>query len=254
MSWKLAAISLALVWRNIGAAVLVSLVPAAAALVLSLGIFAALGVRPGMLTFALAFGGWSGRVAAALALAAVVVILAAAWAAVGWHRFVLRGEQPGIVPRLDARLVGDYALRSTVISVVLLVLLFPVSAMGMQMLAMVGLGGLALARLALAFAMTALMAFLWLRLALILPGLVLGHRVSVAESWAATGTRTEEVLGASSILVGLDLVLSSLLDIAPLGVWPGLLLRLALVWVMTLAGAGLLSLIYRDLIEGRRLR
>lgn len=253
MSWKLAAISLALVWRNLGVALRLSLAPALAALVLTVAGWAALGVRPGMATFALAFGGWSEQVALALALAAVLVMLAAAWVMIGWHRFLLRGELPGPVPRLELRLVGDYALRSALISVLLLVLLFPVSAMGMQLLAMTGMGGLVLARLALAFAMTALMAFLWLRLALILPALALDARLTMGESWAATGTGTTDVLGASSILVGLDLVLASLLDLLPLGSWPVLVLRLVLMWVMALAGAGLLSIIYAERVEGRRM-
>lgn len=253
MSWKLAAVSFALVWRNLGVAIRVSLVPVLAALLVAVAAWAALGVRPGMVTFALAFGGWSGRVALAVAVAAVMVVLAASWVAVDWHRFVLRGEVPGRIPAFDPALVGGYALRSVLLSLVLLLLLFPVSAIGAQMLAMIGLGGVALAQLALAFVMTALMAFLWLRLALILPGLVLGTPVTVTESWAATAERVEDVLGASSIIVALDLVLSSLLDLAPLGPWLALAARLVLMWVMAMAGTSLLSLIYRDRIEGRRL-
>lgn len=254
MSWKLAAISLALVLRNPGAALRATLVPALAALLLGAAGWAVLGVTPGMATFALAFGGWTGKVALALAFAAALVILAAAWVATGWHRFVLLAEMPGWLPRATPRLAGDYALRSTLISLVLLVLLFPVSAIGMRMLAMLGLSGLVLARLALAFALTALLAFLWLRLTLVLPALALGRAMTLADSWAATGARSGDILGAAAILAGLDLVLSALLDLAPPGLWPVLVLRLGLMWVMALAGTGLLSLLYRDISVGRRPR
>lgn len=253
MSWKLAAISLAMVWRNLAVAVRMSLGPALAGLAVTVAGWVALGVRPADVTLALAFGSMDGRIAVALALAAVVVMLTVAWVMIGWHRLVLQDEVPGFAPAFEPRLIGDYALRSALISLLLLVLLFPVSAMGMQILAMLGLGGLVLTRLALAFAMTALMAFLWLRLTLILPAMAVGHKLTIGESWAATSGRAEEVLGASSILVGLDLVFSSILDLAPLGLWPGLLLRIALMWVMTLAGAGLLSLLYAERVEGRRL-
>lgn len=253
MSWNLVALSFAMILRNPGVVIRISLVPFALALLLTGLGWALLGVGPQAMARALALGLVETSVTIALALAAVLIILAMAWSSIAWHRFVLRAEVPGIMPEFVPPRIGSYALRSTLISVLLLVMLFPLSAIGLQMLGALGLLGFWPGQLAIAFGVATLMVFLWVRLTLILPAVALGQPLTIAESWAATATRTDDILRAAAILAALELVFSGLLDLAPFAVMLALVLRLLLMWILTLAGAGLLSLFYGELIERRHL-
>lgn len=253
MGWKLAANSLATILRNPGTAVRVTLAPFALAAVLSVIIWWFLGVGIDTVTFALAFGSIDGRVASALASATVIVIFVASWSALAWHRFLLTGEVPGALPAFDWNRTGSYALRSTLITLSLLILLFPISAVGMQVLTISGLLGIDLVRLGFSFLMTGLMAFLWFRLALVLPAVAVERSLTVSESWSVTGARAEVILRAGAIIVALDLVAGALLDFAPLGQWPVLVLRLLLTWFFALAGTSLVTMLYAELVERRRL-
>lgn len=253
MGWILAANSLATIQRNPGAAIRVSLAPFVIAAVLSVIIWQLLGVGIDTVAFALALGSIDGRVAAALASVTVLVLFAASWSALAWHRFLLRGDVPGFLPAFNLNRTGSYALRSTLITLSLLILLFPISAVGMQVLTMTGLLGIDLVRLGFSFVMTSLMAFMWFRLSLILPAVAVERALTVSESWNVTGPRAQDVLTAGAVIVALDLVAGSLLDLVPLGQWSVLVLRLAFTWFFALAGTSLVTMLYAELVESRRL-
>lgn len=253
MGWILAANSLATILQNPGAAVRVSLAPFVIAAVLSVIIWQLLGVGIDTVAFAIAVGSVGGRVAAALASTTVIVIFAASWSALAWHRFLLQDEVPGFLPAFDWNRTGSYALRSTMITLSLLILLFPVSAVGIQVLTIAHLFETNLVRLGFSFVMTSLMAFLWFRIALVLPAVAVEREFKVSESWAVTNIRSQDILTAGAVLVALDLVAGALLDLVPLGQSPVLVLRLLLTWFFALAGTGLLTMLYAELVERRRL-
>lgn len=252
MGWKLAAISLATILRDPGPAIRVSLAPIIIAAVLTAIIWMLLGVNLETLGFALAVGAIDGRVAAALASATVIVIFSASWIALAWHRFLLRGEVPGFLPGFDWNRTGSYALRSTMITLSLLILLFPISAVGMQLMTTSGLLGIDLVRLGFSFVMTGLMAFMWFRLALVLPAVAVEHPLTVSESWTVTGARAQEILAAGAIIVALDLVFGALVDFAPLGWGLVAALRLLLTWYFAMAGTSLITMLFAELVERRK--
>ncbi|MCC7320071.1 MAG: hypothetical protein IT542_03735 [Rubellimicrobium sp.] len=253
MSWKLAAISLALVFRNLGVALRVSVGPVLLGIGAGWLVFSLFGVTPAMVAVAIDTNLVDPGVAFALLIALAALVIAAAWVAVGWHRFILLDEVPGLLPNLAPRRVAIYAWRSGVLSLLVVLLMFPVSAIGMQVLALTGLMRIDLMRDAFSFAVGAFMTFLWLRLALGLPAAALDRVHSVSKSWNDSARLSSEILGAGAVIAALDLVFSSILDLLPLGLVPGLVVRGVLAWVVAMAGGALLSLVYAHLVEGRRL-
>lgn len=253
MSWKIVAHSLSLLFRNFADALKVSVGPILLMVAFGWGIFALLDVSPQMLVFGLATGRIAPEAALAVSLALVGVLFASAWIAVAWHRFILLEEYPGLLPPMPGSRIAAYAGRSILLAILMLLLMFPLSAIAGQVLLLTGLGQLGLAQALVGFGLATLFTFLWLRVAVVLPATAVGRPYSLSQGWNDGARLSGDIFNAAAIVVALNMVASLILGLVPLGLWPGLIAQAVVTWVTMMVGTSLLTTLYGHLVEGRSL-
>lgn len=253
MSWKIVAHSLSLLFRNFADALKVSVGPILLMVLFGWLAFAALGVSPQMLAFGLMTGRIAPAALLAVSLGVVGVLFASAWIAVAWHRFILLEEYPGLLPAIPGGRIAAYAGRSILLAILMVLLMFPVSAVVGQVLLLAGLAQLALAQGLVGFGLATLFTFLWLRIAVVLPATAVGRPYSLSQGWNDGSRLSSEIFNAAAIVVALNMVASLILGLLPVGLWPGLVLQAALTWVTMMVGTSLLTTLYGHLVEGRSL-
>lgn len=253
MSWKIVAHSLSLLFRNLADALKVSVGPILLMVLFGWAVFAVLGVSPQMLVFGFAIGRPSSEAVLAISLALVGVLFASAWIAVAWHRFILLEEYPGLLPAMPGSRIAAYAGRSILLAIVMILLMFPLSAVAAQVLALTGLAGLTIAQALLGFGLATLFTFLWLRIAVVLPATAVGRPYSLSQGWNDGARLSSEIFNAAAIVVALNMVVSVALSLLPLGFWPDLIAQVVLTWVTMMVGTSLLTTLYGHLVEGRSL-
>lgn len=253
MGWLIVKHSFALVFRNFGQALKVSVAPI---LIASVSVYLMILITG----FTLAWTTTSlmlGRIPTALVVVGLFGVLAylfvATWTAVAWHRFILLEEYPGIIPPLAMPTIMTYIGKSLVIAMLLLLALIPMSVAGGLVLALLGLTQNALASLVLGFFLSLILTFIWLRLAVALPGIAVARPMSNRDAWTATKSISDDIFGAAAILVAINTGVSVLVDfVLPLG-WPYFGVMFALSWVTMMVGISLLTTLYGHLIERRPL-
>ena len=253
MGWTIVAHSFALLFRNLGAALKVSLGPFAVTLVFgALAVLAAGGTPAG---FAATMAGAEAPPALALAVIAalVAVVFASAWVAIAWHRFVLAEENPSFLPQIPRKSLGGYVWRSFTLGLMMVVVAFPLSAMGGVVMTLTGLSGLILAELLVAFVVATALSYLWLRMAIVLPAVAMGRPLLLSQAWAAGAPYAGEILKAAAILVGLNLVITRMLELIAFPLWISAIAQLGLSWITIMAGTSILTTLYGVLIEKRSL-
>ena len=185
-------------------------------------------------------------------------IIAGAWLAVVWHRFVLLEEYPnGYVPPFTATLVMGYVGRLIVIAVVVLAggLLGGTAVAVFSALAppLAILGGIAL-----------VIAMVWIavRLSVMLPAAAIGTRMSVGEAWEHTKDTHPALLGATIlmaifnmiILIPALLLMMIFVGFEPTGLNPAqVLINLVFGWISTMLTVSLATTLYGVAVEGRQL-
>lgn len=253
MGWKIVAHSFALLFRNLSDALKVSIGPFVLAIVFgAMAIVAAGGGPDAILT---AMDGVEAPPAVALALVAamVAVIMASAWVAIAWHRFVLAEEYPGFLPKIPTGVLGGYVWRSFSLGLMMVVIAVPLSAIAGIVMTVTGLAGFGLAEMAASFGVATVLSFLWLRVAIVLPAIAMGRPMSLPQAWALGIPYGGEILKASAILVALNLVGSQILALLPLPALLGFVAQLVLTWVTMMAGTSILTSLYGVLVEKRAL-
>lgn len=253
MGWKIVAHSLALLFRNFADALKVSVVPLVLAIFLGWLAFRVAGTSPQMIAFGLVMGRISSETALAVSLVMIVFLFASSWIAVAWHRFILLEEYPGLIPPVHGSRIAAYAGRSLVLALLLLVVIFPVTAVAGQLMLLSGLGGIWLAQLVLSYGLAVFFTFVWLRIAIVLPATAVGRAYSLSQGWNDGARLSNEILNAAVIVVALNMVATSILGLLPLGLIAGLVAQVAVTWITMMAGSSLLTTLYGHLAEGRRL-
>lgn len=253
MSWKIVAHSLSLLFRNLVDALKVSVGPIVLMVLFGWLVFSLLGVSPQMLAFGVATGRVAPEAALAISLGLVGVLFASAWIAVAWHRFILLEEYPGLLPAMPGSRIAAYAGRSILLALLMILLMFPLSAIAGQVLLLTGLGQVGLVQALVGFGLATLFTFLWLRIAVVLPATAVGRPYSLSQGWN-DGTRlSSEIFNAAAIVVALNMLVSVILGLLPIGLWPGLVAQVVLTWVTMMVGTSLLTTLYGHLVEGRPL-
>ena len=199
-----------------------------------------------------------GMVVIVQVLAVVGSIIAGAWLAVVWHRFVLLEEYPnGAVPPFQGDLVTRYVLRLVVIFCVMI---------GIGLL-----GGLATAMFAaivpfvgvvMGAGLIVVMILVSVRLSVMLPAAAVGVSMGVSEAWNKTRDSQWSLFGGT-ILIAL---LSTLLAIPALilmyifGVLEAteisviqIAINVVFGWIATMLTVSLATTIYGVAVEGREL-
>ena len=253
MGWKIVAHSLALLFRNFGNALKVSVAPLLVALFLGWLAFRVTGASPQMIAFGIAMGRIAPQAAVAISIVLIVFLFASAWIAVAWHRFILLEEYPGLVPQMPGSRIAAYVGRSIVLALLLLIVIFPASAVVGQLLVISGLSQLSAAQLLVSYGLAVLFSYVWLRVAIVLPATAVGRPYTLSQGWNDGARLSGEIFNASAIVVALNMVATMILNLLPLGIVPGLIAQVVVTWVTMMTGSSLLTTLYGHLAEGRRL-
>lgn len=247
--WQFFTHSVGLVFRNLDAALRLSLLPYCAHVAAQLYLF----LNPELLMPT--EPGAEGVPAAVEPLQAAIFLglqmlafLSSLWIAVLWHRYVLREEiAAGWQQPFPGGLVLGYLGRT-----LLLVLL--------MMLAMLTLSiptGLVMAAssamvIPMLFSSVVAVFFLFLRLGVILPAGAMGQRLTLHEAWRATGAESGAILALAAIMVGFFVLLQvpNFVAGAPGSVFT-FVYTLCIGWVLTMVGSSLLTTLYGICVEKR---
>jgi hypothetical protein len=188
----------------------------------------------------------------------VLLFLLGLWIAVGWHRYVLTNEMPGIVPRLHLDRVMGYFGKSILIGLlvlpVVLVCSIVVTAIVAPLFRDQALAQPILFGSVIGFLIYLPVGTVAMRLSAALPGVALEPGVSVFTGWNATAGHTLSIMGVVllSIIAGLVLGLPNVFFFAPMSI-PSLIWQFATQWVMVMVGVSILTTLYGHYVEGRPL-
>lgn len=256
MSWQIFLHSVRQVFANLGGALRVSAVLTVAQVVVVLTLGAAMFEDRAQLEAMMRDGSvpWG-----KFALAAVLQTVLWLWLVVGWHRYVLLGEEPGVVPvlRLD-RMLGYFG-KSLLIALLLIPVALVFSFVGGLIVGGLGIGasgrGLALALLLLVLLVYLPVVTIGTRLATMLPGAALEPGVPLFSGWEATRDATLTVMGVVVIgilcVLGVEFVGGRLFP-DPASV-PAVIWLVATQWAMAMVGASILTTLYGHYVQGRPL-
>lgn len=256
MGWNLVRHSFVLLFNNLGNALKVSVGPFLILIAAIVGLTIAFGVSfeqfmPGARPPTELPPEAAGGLFFGILLILMASLFVFSWVAVSWHRFVLLEEYPGLLPALSGRPIWPYIGRSILLALVLVLIALPV-------LFVLGLfiGALMNSQLllfALNIAVGALFGWVWLRLALLLPGTAVGKPISMGDAWGASSRLSGPIFQAAVILVALNVLISLVFGAALGGNIVGDLLNLIVTWVTMMVGISMLTTLYGHLIEGRDL-
>ncbi len=253
MGWLIVKHSFSLVFRNFGYALRVSVGPVLIATALVYLMILITGFTPAWATTSLMLG----RVPTSLVMVGLIAVLAylivATWIAVAWHRFILLEDYPGFLPALLVPTIMTYIGKSAVIGILLFLALIPTSLVAGLGLALLGLTQNALASLVLGFFLGLILTFVWLRLAIVLPGVAVAKPMGIRDAWTATKPVSDDIISAAAILVAINTGVSVLVDFfLPVG-WLYVGVMFGLSWITMMVGISLLTTLYGHLIEKRPL-
>ncbi|WP_217622878.1 hypothetical protein [Ketogulonicigenium robustum] len=190
----------------------------------------------------------------ALLAALAVVVAISAWIAVAWHRFILREEYPGLLPSVQGKLLGSYVLRTMVMSLVLVLVIFVANLfVGLIMAGLATfLPGLLVGSLG-GFVLGLIFTWVWLRIGLVLPAAAVGQKMSMLESWRITKPLAEQVLVISAMFMAINIALELVLSLFAGFAIFSLVISLCTAWFMMMLGLCLPTTLYGVMIEGREL-
>ncbi|WP_158964856.1 hypothetical protein [Chachezhania sediminis] len=248
MGWAIFVHAVGMVFRNLGAALRLSLVPFAVPTVMIV-----LTIRD-----ALANGAEGDMVAdeviglfTSLLPGGLLMALAALWVAVSWHRFVLLEEYPtGWIPRWHGGVTFSYFVKGLLLS---LVMIGPAFLVMMAAGVVVAAAGTAVLMLdyVLQIAVSVAMGWFFFRWSPILPAAALGQRMSLGEAWAATSQGAQPLLALAIIVQGVNVLMTGVA--VQLAAVPAVLMvaTVAWSWVNFVVGVSIMTAIYGHYVEER---
>lgn len=253
MGWLIITHSFGLVFRNFGNALKVSVGPIIIASVLLYLTILLTGFTPAWAATSIMLGRLPGSLVAIVAVAAAVYLFVATWIAVAWHKFILVEDYPGLLPALSVPTVMAYIGKSFVIGMLLLLALVPMLFVAGLVLGLLGLTQNAMATVVIGFVLGLLLTYLWLRIAMVLPGVAISKSMTNREAWAVTAPMSDDIFGASAILVAVNTVISFAADyLLPTGlVYYAVIVVIN--WFTMMVGISLLTTLYGHLVEKRPL-
>ena len=244
IAWKLFKHAFGMLWRNLGSALKISLIPFAVIMTV-FGLFFGT-----MVAGAGPYGPAAPPTGGMFAMIVVGIVCGTA-IAVNWHRFVLLNEPAGWVPRLHGVRIIAYLLQLVLIGL-LLGGGFGIASVVASLL-MTGGGAVALlgAILMLALMVFALAAY-W-RLGASLPGAALDDGAGIGETWRATKGNLGTFVVLALILFGFAIAIGVVQMLAMFVPLIGILIYLAVEWFLGMLGLSLLTTVYGYYVEKREL-
>lgn len=253
MGWRIVRHSFILLSRNFSDALRVSIGPLLIGGALIYVALSVMGTSPQSILLSPQSSDDAGAAALVVLFALLIGLFVLSWIAVAWHRFILKEEYPGLIPTLNSAHVLPYIGRSIVLALLMTVILLPVAAVAGVVLSALGLINSALAGLVIGFAMGLFFTFVWLRVALVLPATAINEPISIREAWTLSNPASSDILSASVILVGLNIVVGAVLEIFFGPTLMGFIVNLGVSWVTLMIGTSVLTTLYGHLVQGRPL-
>ncbi len=184
----------------------------------------------------------------------LVNIVTSAWAAVGWHRYVLREEYGnGVVPQWRGGHIKSYIWRLIVLSLAVIAVLF-----GVGLVFIVLTMALQSPAVAWIFMLGATVGGSWLivRLGLVLPAAAVGERLTLRESWNETRAVSTDIL-VPVVVLAIAISIASGAVNAIFGAFGasviGLVASALVYWLQILLNLSLMTTVYGMQVEGRAL-
>lgn len=253
MGWRIVRHSFILLSRNFSDALRVSIGPLLIGGALIYVALSVMGTSPQSILLSPQSSDDAGAAALVVLFALLIGLFVLSWIAVAWHRLILKEEYPGLIPTLNSAHVLPYIGRSIVLALLMTVILLPVAAVAGVVLSALGLINSALAGLVIGFAMGLFFTFVWLRVALVLPATAINEPISIREAWTLSNPASSDILSASVILVGLNIVVGAVLEIFFGPTLIGFIVNLGVSWVTLMIGTSVLTTLYGHLVQGRPL-
>jgi hypothetical protein len=253
MGWRIVRHSFVLLWNNLQDALKVSLGPVLIGSFIVLLVFGALGQSPLVLVALQPDAEMPPSAAAAVLVALVVYLVVLGWVAVAWHRFILLEEYPALFPRFADLPVAGYVWRTVQLALVMLLAATPLILIMGIISAGLGLDGSPVATSLFSFALGVFFSYVWLRLALVLPGVAVGNPMTMRDAWIVSAPLANEILSAAMIVAGLNILINivaqTFVGVAALS----MAVSFVVTWITVMVGTSLLTTLYGHLIEGRDL-
>lgn len=259
MAWNIVRHAFVIVFGNLREALKASIVPFAILIATLFVLMSALGLP--VYHDALIVPAVENESAAALAgfMSLPLYLFIFAWVAVTWHRFILLEEYPAIVPAVSNRPIWAYVGRSLMLMLQMMMVLIPVMLISMVLMLgsitdpnalMLNTGS----GLVFMIVIGSIYSFFWLRIGVSLPAVAVGRPINSRTAWAETKPVWKTILGASVILVALNLIVTLAFSLLFAGI-PLIFYILSVViqWVSMMVGVSVLTTIYGHVIEGRPL-
>jgi len=252
--WKLFVHAVSMVFRNIGPALRLSVVPFVIGVVVAGALFFMV-ILPMSGSSSLETAGPDTVNLPGLALGAVILLAVCTavflWVAVAWHRYVLLEEMPGgVLPPWHGREMMRYLGRGLMIAAALFI---PLGILIYIAILPIIDGGSGSGMLYFLVVLAGLFAnYAFYRLCPMLPAAALGRELGFGQSWAATAPAGAGLM----LMIFFVWVLSILLNIpgAILGDnLVGTILRLAASWLMFMINLSIMTTIYGHFVEERDL-
>jgi hypothetical protein len=249
MGWEIVKHSFAMLWRNLGNALRISLGPLAVAILLSVAIIGVLQVSAARVAFEFASGTMSPNVGFAVLLLAFLYVVVSAWIAVSWHRFILLEEYPGLLPALAGRPVLPYVGKTFLLGLVMILVMIPAIIVIALLSGLFGPTSGLFSILGVGLALY--FSYMWLRLGLVLPATAVARPMGITDSWRSTAPYANAILGTGALLILLNTGVSLVSSILPAALT--LVLDVIVSWVTVMVGTSVLTTLYGVIVERRTL-
>lgn len=247
IAWNLFKHAFGMLWRNLGAAAKISLIPFALIVVVYALVFG------GMIATAQRGGEPSaGSLVLGVPVMIVVGLALGTAIAVNWHRFVLLNEPASWMPQIRTGRILAYIGRAILIGLglglIMGVAMLPATILG----AAVGKAGAALGMIVTVTIFVFGLAAYW-RLSASLPGAALEGGASIGDTWRATEGSFGTFLLLTLVLMGFGLLIGLAQVVLVMIPLLGVLVYIAAQWFFTMFGLSLLTTIYGYYVEKRDL-
>ncbi len=251
MGWEIVRHSFAMLYRNLGNALRISVGPILIALVAAFLILGVFGSGVDTLTEDIEQDKLPPELALAVLLNVLLFFFMLSWIAVAWHRFVLLEDYPGLLPPLAGRPVWRY-LSKTLLLVLVIVLVTIPAMIVIAMFASVLMGPISTFILStLNVGLALYVSNMWLRFAIVLPATAVGRPMGFGEAWRATSPYSSAILGAGIIIVLINAAIS--MFSAALPGLPALIVTVLANWISVMLGISILTTLYGVIVERRTL-
>jgi hypothetical protein len=250
MGWEIVRHSFAMLFRNLGNALRISVGPILIGLVAGFLILGAFGSGVDTLTEEIEQDKLPPGLALAVLLNLFLFLFVSAWIAVAWHRFILLEDYPGLLPPLAGRPIWPYLGKTLLLGLVMFFAMIPAGLVISVLAGLFGGAGDSLFSF-IGLGLALYISYMWLRFGIVLPATAVSRTMGFGEAWRATAPYATAILGTCVILILINTGVSLVSTILPLPL--ARLLSLATSWISIMLGISVLTTLYGVIVERRTL-